>query len=236
MPRAWYPGSMQKEAVRQWYDQMWNLWDESVFEQILDREIELRGSLGQVHHGYTGVAEYMRFVRTAFRDFRNQIEDLVEEQNRVFARLTYTGTHNGELFGIPPTGRRVEYAGAALFTFRDERIVKVWVLGDVDHLKRQLSDSPSRPKTVYMVVEHFKKKDAAAVYRRFRDCGRMTPEGLIYVSSWVDEKLERCYQLMETHDRKLLDEWMARWNDLVDFEVHPVITSKEAAGKIAPQP
>jgi hypothetical protein len=84
-----------------------------------------------------------------------------------------------------------------------------------------------------MVVEHF--KDAVAVYRRFRDNGRMAPEGLQYVSSWVDETMERCFQLMETHDRRLLDEWMANWNDLTDFEVYPVITSREAAEKIGPR-
>lgn len=86
-----------------------------------------------------------------------------------------------------------------------------------------------------MVVEHFKNGDAAPIYRRFRDRGRMQPEGLVYVSSWVDEKFERCYQLMETHDRRLLDEWMAQWNDLVDFEVFPVIPSKQAAERIAPR-
>jgi Domain of unknown function (DUF3303) len=90
------------------------------------------------------------------------------------------------------------------------------------------------PQTLYMVVEHFKNKNAVPVYRRFRDKGRMAPEGLIYVSSWVDHKLERCYQLMETPDRALLDEWMANWSDLVDFEVYPVITSKDAAEKMAP--
>ena len=81
---------------------------------------------------------------------------------------------------------------------------------------------------------HFKNRDAVPVYRRFRDRGRMAPEGLLYVSSWVDDKLERCYQLMETADRTLLDEWMGNWSDLVDFEVHRVITSAEAAAKIAP--
>jgi hypothetical protein len=90
------------------------------------------------------------------------------------------------------------------------------------------------PTTLYMLVEHFKNKDAVSVYRRFRDRGRMLPEGLIYVSSWVDQKLERCYQLMETSDRVLLDKWMANWSDLIDFEVHPVVTSKEAVEKIAP--
>ncbi|MEK6288791.1 MAG: DUF3303 family protein [Acidobacteriota bacterium] len=88
--------------------------------------------------------------------------------------------------------------------------------------------------TLYMVVEHFKNKDAVPVYQRFRDRGRMAPQGLVYVSSWVDENLERAYQLMETADRTLLDQWMANWSDIVDFEVFPVLTSKEAAEKIAP--
>ena len=84
-----------------------------------------------------------------------------------------------------------------------------------------------------MIIEHFKNQDPVPVYRRFRDHGRLTPEGLQYVSSWVDEELERCFQLMETDDRKLLDEWIANWSDIVEFEIFPVISSKEAAEKIA---
>jgi hypothetical protein len=90
-------------------------------------------------------------------------------------------------------------------------------------------------KTLYMVIENFKNADAVPVYRRFRDHGRLAPPGLSYVSSWVNDKLDRCYQLMETEDRALLDQWIANWNDIVDFEVHPVISSKEAAEKIAPR-
>jgi len=86
-----------------------------------------------------------------------------------------------------------------------------------------------------MVVEHFKNKDAAPVYRRFRDAGRMAPEGLTYLSSWVDDRFERCFQLMETEDRALLDQWISHWTDLVDFEVHRVVTSQEAAAMIAPR-
>jgi uncharacterized protein DUF3303 len=84
-----------------------------------------------------------------------------------------------------------------------------------------------------MIIEHFKNRNPIPVYRRFRDYGRLTPEGLQYVSSWVDEELERCFQLMETDDRKLLDEWIANWSDIVEFEIFPVISSKEAAEKIA---
>ena len=88
---------------------------------------------------------------------------------------------------------------------------------------------------LYMVIEHFKNKDAVPVYRRFRDRGRLAPEGLTYVSSWVDEKMERCFQVMETEDRALLEQWMANWRDIVEFEVYPVITSKEAVEKISPR-
>jgi hypothetical protein len=85
---------------------------------------------------------------------------------------------------------------------------------------------------MYMVIENFKNGDAVPVYRRFRDRGRMAPAGLSYLSSWVNDELDRCYQLMETEDRALLDQWMANWSDLVDFEVQPVITSNQAAEKI----
>jgi hypothetical protein len=88
---------------------------------------------------------------------------------------------------------------------------------------------------LYMVVEHFKDGDALPVYRRFREHGRLAPAGLSYVSSWVDETLRRCFQLMETDDRNLLDQWIANWSDLVDFEVFPVMTSQEAAEKITPR-
>jgi len=78
-----------------------------------------------------------------------------------------------------------------------------------------------------MVIERF-KNGAAPVYRRFRESGRMAPGGLKYVSSWVDHDLTTCYQIMETADRGLIDQWMANWQDLVDFEVHPVLTSAQA--------
>ncbi len=87
----------------------------------------------------------------------------------------------------------------------------------------------------YMIIEHFKNKDAVPVYRRFRDRGRLAPEGLTYVASWVDERMERCFQIMETEDRALLEQWMANWSDIVEFEVYPVITSKEAVEKITPR-
>ena len=86
---------------------------------------------------------------------------------------------------------------------------------------------------LYMVIERYKNNDPKPVYARFRERGRMAPEGLAYISSWVTHDLATCYQVMETADRHLLDEWMSRWKDLVDFEVHAVVTSSEAAGRAA---
>ena len=89
--------------------------------------------------------------------------------------------------------------------------------------------------SLYMVIENFRNGDALPVYRRFRDRGRLAPAGLSYVSSWVNDKLDRCYQLMEAEDPALLDQWIANWSDIVDFEVHHVISSKEATEKISSQ-
>lgn len=85
---------------------------------------------------------------------------------------------------------------------------------------------------LYMIVERFRDRDPGPVYRRFRERGRMAPEGLEYVSSWVDEKLEICFQLMEAPDVSLVNEWIANWSDIVEFEVYPVISSKEAAERV----
>ena len=88
---------------------------------------------------------------------------------------------------------------------------------------------------LYMIIESFKDGDAAPVYRRFRDRGRLAPDGVTYVSSWVTSNMTKCYQVMECAEPQLLERWMAQWSDLVDFEVIPVITSAQAAERIAPR-
>ena len=84
-----------------------------------------------------------------------------------------------------------------------------------------------------MIIEKFKGQDPVPVYRRFRDRGRLAPEGLRYISSWVDESLGRCFQVMETDDRMLLDKWIANWHDIVEFEIYAVLSSKEAQEKVS---
>jgi hypothetical protein len=85
---------------------------------------------------------------------------------------------------------------------------------------------------LFLIVEHFRNGDPGPVYDRFRRRGRLAPNGLTYVGSWVTSDLTRCYQVMECDDRALLDQWLAAWDDIVEFEVHPVITSAEAAARV----
>ena len=87
---------------------------------------------------------------------------------------------------------------------------------------------------LYMIIEHFRGGDPVPVYRRFRDRGRMAPDGLRYVASWVTADRRHCYQVMECDDAALLDQWLANWADIVEFEVIPVTTSAEAAAAVAP--
>lgn len=84
-----------------------------------------------------------------------------------------------------------------------------------------------------MIVEHFKNEDPVPVYRRFRDHGRLAPDGVKYISSWVDEHIRICFQLMEAPEVKLIEEWISHWADIVEFEIYPVISSAEASERMS---
>jgi hypothetical protein len=86
---------------------------------------------------------------------------------------------------------------------------------------------------LFMVIERFNERDAAPVYERFRKMGRMMPEGLKYVDSWVERNFDRCFQLMECESPELFKQWTAEWQDLMDFEIVPVVPSKEVAQAFA---
>ena len=88
---------------------------------------------------------------------------------------------------------------------------------------------------LYMVIERFKTPGAIEIYRRVRDEGRGLPEGLTYISSWIDLEFTICYQLMETDNEQLFQEWINYWQDLVDFEIIPVQTSAEAREVMGPR-
>jgi hypothetical protein len=89
---------------------------------------------------------------------------------------------------------------------------------------------------LFMVVERFKNRDAKAIYSRLKTDGRMMPDGLKYVGSWIETNFDRCFQVMECDDEKLLHDWADRWRDLMDFEFVPVRTSEAARAAALSEP
>jgi hypothetical protein len=97
---------------------------------------------------------------------------------------------------------------------------------------RFLAEAPKRP-SLFMVIQRFRNQDAKAVYRRFEQRGRLAPDGVTYVGSWVEASLDRCFQLMECDDVTLLQQWVAQWSDLVSFEIVPVVSGKDTAAALS---
>jgi len=129
-----------ESLVLRFYQEMWNRFDTSVIPAIAHPEIHFRGSLGHEKRGHQGLAEYVRFVQAAFPDFHNEIVETVTQGNKTVARLSYSGTHRGEVLGIAPTGKRFRYSGVGFFTIGSAGIEEVWVLGDVYALLQQLRE------------------------------------------------------------------------------------------------
>lgn len=134
-----------EELVRRFYAEVWNRWDDAAVDDLLAEGFSFRGSLGDEVRGRDGFRGYRDRIRAAFPDFHNEIVDLVATGDRAAARLRYSGHHQGEVLGITPTGRRAVYAGAAFFTATDGRLGEVWVLGDVEGLRRQLAGADPAP-------------------------------------------------------------------------------------------
>jgi hypothetical protein len=86
---------------------------------------------------------------------------------------------------------------------------------------------------LFMAIENFRNQDGKSVYRRFREKGRMVPDGITFVSSWVSADLGRCFQIMECDDVALLQRWVVQWSDLVEFEIVPVVPGKSTAEALA---
>ena len=87
---------------------------------------------------------------------------------------------------------------------------------------------------LFMIVERFKERDPAPIYQRLRESGRSMPEGLRYIDSWIEPNFERCFQLMECDDARLLQQWIVHWRDLMEFEIVPVVPSKDTREIVAP--
>jgi predicted ester cyclase len=124
--------------VAAFYERIWNCRDQAAIGELIHPHFTFRGSLGPTLTGHAAFADYMDRVTGALGDYRCTILDLVSEGDRAFARMRFEGIHQGPFMGFAPTGRRVGWAGAALFSLKDGKIADLWVLGDIDGLRADL--------------------------------------------------------------------------------------------------
>jgi predicted ester cyclase len=126
------------DLVRRFYDEVWNRQDEAVAREILHRDFRFRGSLGPELRGPDGFIDYMRATHRALGSYTCIIDDLVATADRAAARMTFRGIHRANFFGVAATGREIAWPGGAFFTTDARQIVALWVVGDIDRVKRQL--------------------------------------------------------------------------------------------------
>jgi predicted ester cyclase len=128
-----------RDLVSCFYEQVWNCGNKAKIPELLHENFTFRGSLGQTKRGRDAFAEYVEFVRDALSDYRCEIQEMVCEGSKVFAKVLFSGIHQKEFLGYPATFRRVEWIGAALFKVDGNKFSDLWVLGDLDALREQLS-------------------------------------------------------------------------------------------------
>lgn len=128
-----------KTLVERFYYEVWNQASEHAAREILHAEFRFRGSLGPEKRGPDGFIEYLRSVHAALADFTCIIDDLIATETRAAARMTFKGLHRGPFFEVEPTGREIRWSGGAFFTMDGKQITELWVLGDIDSVKRQLN-------------------------------------------------------------------------------------------------
>ena len=127
-----------EEVVERFYRELWDRWDPGAADEILAEDLRFRGTLGPTLRGREAFKGYVETVRRAFPDWHSRIDETISCGDRVVTRMTWSGTHEGELAGVGPTGARVEYVGAAIFSVSAGRIEEAWVVGDTQELWRAL--------------------------------------------------------------------------------------------------
>jgi predicted ester cyclase len=137
------------ELVERFYNVVWNKADEAEARKILHADFRFRASLGPELRGPGGFIAYMRTLRAALDNFTCTIEDLIATSDRAAARLSFSGVHRGKFFGVEATGREIRWNGAAFFRIGGGAITELWVLGDVDAVKRQVM--PAHPTETFSV-------------------------------------------------------------------------------------
>jgi steroid delta-isomerase-like uncharacterized protein len=137
------------DLVERFYHQVWNGADEAEARNILSADFRFRASLGPELRGPGGFIAYLRAVRAALENFTCVIEELIAADDRAAARMRFSGRHRGKMFGVDATGRDIVWSGAAFFKTRDGVIAELWVLGDIEAVRRQLA--PDKPVEAFSV-------------------------------------------------------------------------------------
>ena len=127
-----------QQIVQDFYDRVWNRGDKAAIADLIHPDFTFRGSLGPTMTGHAAFSAYVDRVTEALADYRCTILDLMSEGDRAFARMRFEGIHRAPFMGFAPTGRRVDWAGAALFSLKSDKIADLWVLGDLQGLREQL--------------------------------------------------------------------------------------------------
>jgi steroid delta-isomerase-like uncharacterized protein len=135
------------ELVERFYHLVWNKADEIEARKILASDFRFRGSLGPELRGPEGFIAYMRSVHNALGDFTCRIEEVIATVDHAAARMTFHGRHRGTFFGIEPSGQEIRWSGAAFFKTRAGKINELWVLGDIEEIRRQLE--PQRATAIF---------------------------------------------------------------------------------------
>jgi len=127
-----------RDLVRVFYEKFWNEVDLEKADEILHPDVTFRGSVGVGARGRREVCDYVLMVTTALSGYRCDVESLIADGDSAAAKVRFSGIHSGNFLGHPPTGRRVEWIGAAFFTADENKLREIWVLGDLDSLRSQL--------------------------------------------------------------------------------------------------
>jgi len=138
-----------RDLVERFYNVVWNRADEAEARKILSPDFRFRASLGPEFHGPGGFVAYLRSVHAALENFTCIIEEIIAADDRAAARMSFRGTHRAKFFGVEATGREIHWNGAAFFKTSGGMITELWVLGDIEAVRRQLT--PDRPFASFSV-------------------------------------------------------------------------------------
>lgn len=138
--------SARKNMVRMFYKEMWDKADTSLIPLIFHEGFTFRGSLGPELVGFDQFADYVRWLTETLDDYTSDILSLIEDGDRVSAKLRFHGYHRKALFGCPPSGKRIWWNGAPIFTFEGDKVRDLWVLGDVHGLIARMQAEEAKPR------------------------------------------------------------------------------------------